>query len=266
MSQFLFDFVHSLSMREKAYFKRYVNIHASDPNKNYLKIYDAIEGMKSFKKDDLKNHFEGTPIAKYLSSEISYLKNKILASLINFHSNNSSRNKVQKGILSIEVLMAKGFRKEAMKKLNFFKKIAYQQEEFSFILKLIELEEDILFKEGIFGFQDVLKKLKEERNLITAAIQNLNDLRILREEVRELQFTERFITDEFRSHEDFYKNPILESENLCLSIKAKSHWYYVHALKYFVLRDYKSALNISKKYILFLEENQNLFLLDLLHC
>ena len=78
--------------------------------------------MKSFQKDDLKNHFKGTPIAKYLSSEISYLKNKILASLINFHSNNSPRNKVQKGILSIEILITKEFRKEAMKKLIFLKK------------------------------------------------------------------------------------------------------------------------------------------------
>lgn len=259
MSQFLFDFVHSLSMREKAYFKRYVNIHASDQNKNYLKIYDTIEGMKSFQKDDLKNHFDGTPIAKYLSSEISYLKNKILTSLINFHASNSPRNKIQKGILLIEILIVKGFRKEAMKKLNFFKKIAYRQEEFSFILRLIEQEEEILFKEGIFGFQDVLKKLKEERNSITAAIQNLNNLRILREEIRELQFTKRFITDDFRSQEDFYKNPILESENLCLSIKAKSHWYYVHSLKCFLARDYEAAMNLSEKNILLLEENQNLF-------
>ncbi len=259
MSQFLFDFVHSLSMREKAYFKRYVNIHASSSNKNYLKIYDAIEEMKSFKKNELKNHFKGTPIAKHLSSEVSYLKNKILASLINFHSSNSPRSKVQKGILSIEILIAKNFRKEAMKKLFFFKKIAYRQEEFLFILKLIELEENILFKEGIFGFQDVLKKLKEERNSITAAIQNLNDLRILREEIRELHLTVRFITDEFRSQKVFRKNPILASEDLCLSIKAKSHWYYIHVFKCFLIRDYKSALNISEKYLLFLKEHPNIF-------
>ena len=259
MSQFLYDFVHSLSSREKAYFKRFVNVHASGSNKNYLKIYDVIEGMKSFRKEDLVDHFKGKSIEKYLSSEISYLKNKILASLINFHGDNTPRNKIQKGILSIEVLIAKGFRKEAMKKLFFYKKISYQQEEFSFILNLIELEENILFKEGIFGFQDVLKKLKEERNLITAAIQNLNDLRILREEIRELQFTDRFITDEFKSQKGFYKNPILQSENSCLSIKAKAHWYYIQALRYFLLRDYHSALNISEKYIRFLEENQNLF-------
>lgn len=259
MSQFLFEFIHSLSMREKAYFKRFVGIHAEDSNKNYLKIYDVVEQMKFFQKGELKNHFKGTSIEKYMSSEINYLNNKLLSSLINFHSNHSPKNKVQKGILFIEVLIAKGFRKEAMKKLNFYKKIAYRQEEFSFILKLIELEEDILFKEGILGFKDVLQKLKEERNSITAAIQNLNDLRILREEIRELQFTERFIVDGFKSHPTIYKNPILETEEHCLSIKAKAHWYYVDAIKYFLTRNYKPGIKVSEKYILFLEKYKDLF-------
>ena len=259
MSKFLFDFVHDLSMREKAYFKRYVSIYDEDANKNYLKLYAAIEKMKIYDKAKLVEQFKGTSIDKYFSSEINYLKNKLLSSLINFHSNNSPRNKVQKGIFFIQVLIVKGFRKEALKKLKFYKKIAYQQEEFSSILKLIELEEDIHFKEGIIGFRNVLNVLKEERNAITAKIQNLNDLRLLREEIRELQFTERFITNDFINQKNFYENPILKSDTRCLSIKATGHWYYIHALKNFLKRDYPAALKVSKDYVLFLEKYKYLF-------
>ena len=115
------------------------------------------------------------------------------------------------------------------------------------------------FKEGILGFKDILKKLKEERNTITATIQNLNELRILREEFRELQFSDGYITDDFKSHLALKNNPILKSEKLCLSVKAKGHWYYVQALKHFLLRDFKTALKVSATYVDFLEENSELF-------
>jgi len=83
MSKFLFNFVKTLTNREKAYFKRYINIHSKSENKNYLKLYEATEKMEIYRKGTLEKIFAGTSIEKHFSSEISYLKDKILSSLLN---------------------------------------------------------------------------------------------------------------------------------------------------------------------------------------
>ena len=66
--------------------------------------------------------------------------------------NKSKRNEIQKGILIVESLATKGFQKEALKKLKSIKKNVIEQEELTWILRIIELEEIVLFKEGIIGY------------------------------------------------------------------------------------------------------------------
>ena len=53
----------------------------------------------------------------------------------------------------VESLATKGFQKEALKKLKAIKKTALKQEEFTWILRLIELEEMLMFKEGILDIK-----------------------------------------------------------------------------------------------------------------
>ena len=115
MSIVLYELVKSMTLSEKGYFKRIAKIHADKNNKNYLKIYEVVEKSKTYDKNTLSNHFKGTTIEKYLSSEVNYLKEKILISLFNFNMNRTKRNQIQKGILIVESLATKGFQKEALK-------------------------------------------------------------------------------------------------------------------------------------------------------
>ncbi len=126
MSYSLYKLISSLTTNEKAYFKRNSSIHASRKNKNYLKIYEVIEKMNSYDKNALALHFEGTNIHKYLSTEVTYLKEKILVSLFNFNMNKSKRNHIKKGILMVEVLAGKELQKEALKKDKIFEKECYR--------------------------------------------------------------------------------------------------------------------------------------------
>ena len=227
MSKALYELIKSLSTSEKVYFKRNTKIHAGKNSKNYLKIYTIYEKLKSYDKNVLSTHFKGTTIEKYLSSEVNYLREKILISLFNFNMNGSKRNQIQKGILLIEVLAAKGFQKEALKKLIQIKKSALKQEEFTWIIRLIELEEIVLFKEGIVGYRDKLEQLHLQREQVTNTIKNLNNYHILRHEIRELQFDEHLIFNINESFKNLDNNPlILDSEN-CMSKRAKEHWYYI---------------------------------------
>lgn len=259
MSEFLFDLVHSLSTSEKVYFKRFAMTHGAKEQKNYLKIYHAVEGMKSYDKAAFYAHFSGSPIEKHLSSEIGYLKEKLLLSQFNFNLNRSKRNQIQKGILHIEVLAGKGFRKEALKKLKTIKKSAYKYEEFTWILRLIELEEMILFKEGTIGYKDKLEELKEQRIEVTHKIQNLNNYHILRQEIRELQFSKTLITDEFEAFKELYNNPLVQSSEQCLSIRAKEHWYYIQVLINYLKREFHQGLSYSSEYVDFMFLHKHLF-------
>ena len=57
MPDLTFDFVSSLTFREKAYFKRFSQTYSSKENKNYLKIYSFLEKQKAYDEKALKEFF-----------------------------------------------------------------------------------------------------------------------------------------------------------------------------------------------------------------
>lgn len=207
----------------------------------------------------LAKHFEGTTIKKYLSSENDYLKEKLLISLFNFNLNRTKRNQIQKGILITEVLANKGFRKEALKKLKAIKKIAYNQEEFTLILRLIELEEIILFKQGVIGYRNKLEELRIQRNEVTDKIQNLNNYHILRQEIRELQYSKSLMGNDSKIFQAFNNNILVKRIDRCLSVRAKEHWFYINVLMNYLKRDFEEGLKVSAEYIKFMYQNEQLF-------
>lgn len=259
MSGFLYELIDSLSTSEKIYFKRTAGTHARKGNKNYLKIYEALEQQEHAGTHALKEIYAGSKIGQYLPSECNYLAEKLLLSLFNFNLNSSKRNQIQKGIILIEGLIKKGFRKQALKKLNFVKKNADKQEELTMLLRLIELEEVILFKEGIIGYRDQLEALKEQRNTVTAKIQNLNDYHMLREEVREAQFTESLAINDLDRFKEICANVLVLDSGHCLTLKAKEHWYYIQVLTNYLKWDFQKGLYYAHEYLQFTKQNAHLF-------
>ena len=257
MSKFVYDFIQSLSMREKAYFKRFANTYSENKGKNYLRLYQALEHQPMYDAENLKQQFEGEKLGQHLSSESDYLLEQLLRSLVNFHTDGSSYQKLIKYTLFINILMEKGFRHKALKVLRKAKKLAYRTEEFTVVLKLIQQEEEILFREGILNFTSNLKQLKEERIRVNLQIQNLSELRLLREQARELQFTESFVTDPYKFKHIFF-NPIMESEDNALSISAKEHWLYVHETCLYLTRQYEKGQRASGRFVEFMEQNTHL--------
>ena len=178
--------------------------------------------------------------------------------MFNFNMNSTKRNQIQKGILLIESLTVKGFQAEALKKLQAIKKKALKQEEYTWILRLIELEETLIFKEGILGYRDKLGELHEQRSQAINIIQNLNQFHIIREEVRELQFKEHLFIDK-NALKNISANPLIVSDKKCMSIKAKEHWFYIQVLISYLKWDFISGLKISAQYVDFINENNHLF-------
>lgn len=226
MDDFIHNFAHKLSLSEKAYFKKFASFHHGNTDKNYLKLYGLLMKQKQFSAEDLVPALDKIGLAKHYSSEQNYLYRQLMTSLINFHFENTTYRKLTKQILAIDLLMEKGFRKKANKVLRKAKKLATDLEEFSILLKLIQLEEEILFREGILNFTKKLQELKQERHRIMLIMENYSDLRLLREQVRELQYTIRYTRD-FEQHPELLNPPLLKDASQALSIKALSHWLYI---------------------------------------
>jgi len=258
MSIFIHNFIKRMTMREKAYFKRFAKLYSEKAEKNYLQLFEAIARMEHFDKALLYKHFEGQPIARHLSSELNYLLKQLLKSMANFYLESAMPMKLQQAILYTEILIERGFQKKALKFLIKAKKLAYKYEDFTTILKLIQLEEEILFRQGILGFTEKLEVLGQERELITSKINNLNQLRLLREQIREWQL---FIEHKNNKNEItlFFENKLIKEEEGAKSLRAKEHWFYIRAMLYSYIDENEQALTIYEAGIDFLMEHNFIF-------
>ncbi len=259
MSDLTFDFVSSLTFREKAYFKRYSQTYSNKENKNYLKIYGFLEKQKKYDEKALKEFFADEKFIKYLSSEKHYLLEQLLNSLINFHFGTSTYRKLIKWILYVNILSEKGFRKKAMKVLKQAKTLAYHHEEFTIILQLIQMEEEILFSHGILNFTAQLEKLKIEREENTQKIQNLNELRLLKVQARELQFEEMPHISNPENYPHVFANPFLEDKKNINSLKAQDLWFYIKSTKHYLIREFKESQKSNRDHLHFFEKYDYLF-------
>jgi hypothetical protein len=259
MSDLTFEFVSSLTFREKAYFKRFSQTYSNKENKNYLKIYGFLEKQKQYDEKALKEFFSDEKFIKYLSSEKHYLLEQLLNSLINFHFGTSTYRKLIKWILYVNILSEKGFRKKAVKVLKQAKSLAYHYEEFTIILQLIQMEEEILFSHGILNFTAQLEKLKREREEITQKIQNLNELRLLKVQARELQFEEMPHISNPEKHARIFANPFLDDEKNINSLKAQDLWLYIKSMKHYLVREFKESQISNRDHLAFFEKHDYLF-------
>ena len=137
MIHYLVNLIKGLSASEKIYFKRITSAHDRKRDNNYLKIYNAIDKEGLTSEQDIRDHFHGTTINDHLQSECNYLSEKLLIALFNYNLNRNAENKFEKGIILIQELSRKGFRKQALKKLVFVKKKAEKQEQFMILIRLI---------------------------------------------------------------------------------------------------------------------------------
>ncbi len=259
MSRIIFDFVRSLTFREKAYFRRFSRLHSDTKEKNYIKIFDYLEKQEIYDEQALQAHFAEERFVKYLSSEKHYLLEQLLNSLINFHFNTSTNRKLIKLILYINLLTERGLRPKAAKILKQAKKLAYQREEFTIILQLIQMEEELLFSHGILNFTVQLRKLKEEREEITRKIQNLNELRLLKVQARELQFEDYPHVIDPDKYPHIFKSDFLDNPETVNSCKAQDAWFYIQSVKYYLLREFKASLESNRQHLQFFEANESIF-------
>jgi hypothetical protein len=121
------------------------------------------------------------------------------------------------------------------------------------------MEEEILFSHGILNYVSQLETLKEEREEITKKIQNLNELRLLKAQARELQYEFMPHVSDPSIYPHIFENPLLTNIDLIKSLKAQEIWHYINCILYYLIRDFEKSQQHYIYYLAFFEKNEYLF-------
>lgn len=238
---FTLELIKSMGKREKIYFRRFANL-SSQKDKAYLRLYDFLLQEKDFDRERVLAHFEGELTDRTLASNVVYLQEQLLNSFVNYQFLSRKSAPFPKLVVHLQVLYERGFTEKGVRLLRKAKKAAYAAEKLSSLLKLIEMEEEFLFDHGILNFTKELKRLREERKQTVELIDNYSEVRMLKEEVREIVFHKKlFLSPAELADCEALQHPILKDESLALTINARMYWYYAKALVGYVTRDFVSA-------------------------
>ena len=101
--------------------------------------------------------------------------------------------------------------------------------------------------------------MHQQRSEANNIIQNLNNYYILRQEIREFQFSNQVLNNDLKDLKNIRNNPLIASDKNCMSIKAKEHWFYIHVLISYLKWDFNSGLKMSSQYVDFMNQNLHLF-------
>ncbi|HET6991261.1 MAG TPA: hypothetical protein VFJ43_08060, partial [Bacteroidia bacterium] len=170
-----FELIKELTQNEKRHFRVFSGTSGSD--KNYLKVFDALDKMKIYDNKTLNKKLAGTKIN--VSYEKNYLHKQLQKSLRTFYSENNSSIQLLDILKTIEILYRKRLIAQCQKLVDRGIGIVEKYELWNFHLELIEWQYRIYARSGNYKKLDLYEKegLHEKKKLLEtigtyAAVQN----------------------------------------------------------------------------------------------
>ena len=247
----LFNLIKSMSKSEKRYFKVSSVQHGLKEEKNYIKIFDAIDKQEVYSENKLMKLFPGEKSTNALHAAKSYLYYLILRSLKNFHAGKSTDREIHELLDYVELLYEKQLYKQCLKVLQRASEVASKTEQFLHLLKISN------WKYKILREMQVVEDLKEMLNTAPP-----EELQLIKQYMnfREYDWAlgETFIAYKETGHvrnrneELIYENIIgkrIEDNNNPLSQRAKISSVYISYLNAYFRSDYTQAHKYTKQII-----------------
>lgn len=253
----IFEIVLSMSKKEKAFFVRYTKMYSSNANKRqYLLVYDKIYQQTQ------EGDFDEKKLFKSLQKKISlnnlnnykkYLHQQLLQSLAIYHKNSTSSRSISNQIQIAQVLYEKGLINIVRRLIVKTKAKAQQLEDFMNLIQIINLQCNVAVSR-----KESYSLLKTERNLAIQQYDQVNDLQLLHKFCFELNAKESFLSKQNPKFEELYNHPLIQNEDLILSVKAEIYVYSIKAILLYMVYELKEARNYQFK-ILDLIIKNNIF-------
>ncbi len=252
----LHDLIRSLSKSEKRFFKLHSSLQSGD--KNYLRIFDAIDKQKVYDEEGLKKQFAKETFIKHLPSEKNHLYKLILKALRAYHAESSVSGILKQEIKNIEILYQKGLYVECNKLLHRAKRIAKDHERFYYWFELLSWEKMLLeeaYESGEFT-KDLDALIEEERDVVEK-LRNLAAYHILYSKINYVFRSGGYVrTDEEHALvAEISEHPLIKGKNTALSKRAATICYYTQGFCHWAKRDWKTSLEKFLKVQQIMDEN-----------
>lgn len=255
----LFDLIHSLTKSEKRFFKLSSSLQSGD--KNYLKIFDAIDRQEEYSEEDLKEEFKDETFIRHLPSEKNHLYKLILKSLRSYHADDSISSVLKQEIKNIEILYKKALFKECNKFLMRAKKLAISHEKFYFLFELISWEKMLLeeaYEDGEFT-KDLDTLIKEEQEVIEK-LRNLAAYHVLYSKINYVFRSGGYVRDEDDRNlvDEIGQHPLIVGKNTALSRRAATICYYTQGFCHMANGEYQVAYQKFMRVKEILDDNEKI--------
>jgi hypothetical protein len=143
-SDVAFELIKSLSQNEKRYFRVFSAAPGSD--KNYLKVFDVLDKMKTYDSKVLNKKLAGKKIN--ISYEKNYLYKQLLKTLRTFYTESNAAIELQDTLKSIEILYRKRLTAHCQKLVDKGVAICKKYELWHYHLELVEWQYRIFARDG----------------------------------------------------------------------------------------------------------------------
>jgi hypothetical protein len=254
----LFQLIQSLSKSEKRYFRLFASMQKGE--KNYLRIFDAIEKQSvsggEYNENSIRKKFEKEHFIKHFPSEKNYLYNLILKILDLYQAENNGEIRISRLLNYANILSGKGLYAQSKKALQRAEQLAVSHENFIALLNIYKQQKD-LFQYVTFEFND-FDKINASEESVFLKIKNIKEYEKIRAEVVKI-FTHEGESirnkNAIKILQLIVKNPLLKSEKMALSFRAKSTFYFINNGCYNFLNERKKALDYARKRVELIEKN-----------
>lgn len=238
----LFDLIKSLSKSEKRFFKLHSALQSGE--KNYLRIFDAIDRQKVYDEDAIKKQFGKETFIKHFPSEKNHLYKLILKALRAFHAESSITGVLKQHINNIEILFDKALYAEASKMLQRAKRIAAEHERFYLWFELLAWEKNLIEEDYQSGkFTTDVNSLVEEEEEVLAKLKNLAAYNVLYAKVNYVFRSGGYVrTDEEHAMvEEISGHPLIKGKNTALSHRASTICHYTQGFCFWAQREWATS-------------------------
>ncbi len=255
----LHDLIKSLTKSEKRFFKLHSALQSGD--KNYLRIFEAIDKQKVYDEDGLKKSFAKEIFIKHFPSEKNHLYKLILKALRAYHAEATVSGQLKQEIKNIEILYDKALYGEANKTLHRAKRIARANERFYYWFELLNWEKQLLeeaYESGEFT-KDLDALIEEERDVIEK-LRNLAAYHILYSKINYVFRSGGYVRsdEEHAMVEEISEHPLIKGKNTALSKRAATICYYTQGFCQWAKRDWRMSLEKFARVRQILDEHPQL--------
>jgi len=164
-SDSLYMLIKSMTKAEKRYFKLYTSINAISGDKDYVRLFDAIEAQDIYDEKAILDKFKNEPYFSQLKSVKFYLYKQIIKSLKNIHEDASGSIRLENYLIEIHILYKKGLFKNCTSTIKKAKAYAQKIENFPKLLELLAWESRIVIWQQNVDQVELLKQKWSDEEL-----------------------------------------------------------------------------------------------------